>query len=693
MFKKIVSKMLYGGDYNPEQWPREIWDEDMRLFDLAGVDIATLNVFSWALNQPDESTYNFDWLDEAMDLLHENGVHVCLGTSTAAHPAWMATKYPDVLTVDFEGRKRKFGRRHNSCPNSPTYRKYSQAMAQKLAERYKDHPALLLWHVNNEYGVRCYCENCEKSFRVWLKERYGTLEELNTAWYTRFWGHTLYEWDEIVLPNVLSEHLNLNNQDVTSFQGISLDYARFMSDSILDCYKLERDAIKGIIPDAVVTTNFQSNGTYKPLDYFKWAKELDVIALDSYPTNDMPMSHTAMRYDLMRGLKDGDPYLLMESCPTQLNWKPQNALKRPGINKLWSYQVISRGADSIMYFQLRRSVGAFEKFHGALIDHAGHENTRVFRECAQLGNELKELGDTILGATVETKVAILFDWENWWAIEYSSGPTIELKYLNEIQKYYDAFYHQNIQVDFIGVDSDLTKYDVVVAPVLYMVKEGYAKKLENFVTNGGTFITTFFSGIVNESDLVTLGGYPGELRKLLGIWVEEMDALFPDQKNSMVMKEEIGELSGTFECEILCDLLHSEGAEIIAEYGRDFYQGMPVITRNSFGNGEAWYVASSPEHDFLKKLVSHVTKQKGIKPLLKTPENVEVSCRKKDGKQFLFILNHNDVPVTIYVGNEPHQDLLNKKTVSGEIEISPKDVMILEYQFAKLLTGEPTRVV
>jgi beta-galactosidase len=678
MFNGKTSKMLYGGDYNPEQWSRDVWDEDMRLFQLAGIDIATVNVFSWALNQPDEYTYNFEWLDDVLDLLHKNGVHACMGTSTAAHPAWMATKYPDVLMVDFEGKKRKFGRRHNSCPNSPTYRKYSQRMAEKLAERYNNHPAVLLWHVNNEYGLRCYCENCEQAFRDWLQQKYGTLEELNRVWYTRFWGHTFYDWKEIVSPNMLSEHIRLNDTDTTNSQGISLDYARFTSDSILDCYRLERDAIKEVIPDAIVTTNFQSNGTYKPLDYFKWAKELDVVGLDSYPTNDMPMSHTAMRYDLMRGLKDGDPYMLMESCPSQLNWKPQNALKRPGINKLWSYQAISRGADSIMYFQLRRSVGAFEKFHGAVIDHAGHENTRVFRECAELGHELQNLGDTLLGARIEAKVGIVFDWENWWALEYSSGLTVDLKYLNEIQKYYDAFYHQNIQVDLIGVDTNLNQYDLVIAPVLYMVKQGYAAKLEEFVQNGGTFLTTFFSGIVNENDLITLGGYPGELRKLLGIWIEEIDALFPQQKNSIVMKKGLGDLQDSYDCGILCDLLHSEGAEVIAEFGQEFYRGMPALTRNKFGAGEAWYVASSPEPEFLKKLTAHLCNNKNIHPLLETPAHVEVSCRQKNGKPFMFLLNHNEEPVKINIGDVPHKDLLSGLEVSGEIEVASKGVCVLQ---------------
>jgi beta-galactosidase len=408
VINKKLPKIFYGGDYNPEQWPKEIWDEDMRMFKLAHIDIATVGVFSWSIMQLDEETYDFSWLDEVMDKLYENGTYVCLATGTAAHPAWMAKKYPDILRVDFEGRKRKFGQRHNSCPNSPTFRKYSQLLAGKLADRYKDHPALAVWHVNNEYGGECYCENCAKAFRVWLKRRYSTLDALNNAWNTRFWSHVFYDWDEIVPPNALSEFRI--ERGVTTFQSISLDYNRFNSDSLLECYLGEYEEIKRITPDVMITTNLM--GTYKPLDYFKWAKHLDIVSWDNYPSNNTPVSTIAMRHDLMRGLKDGDPFMLMEQTPSQQNWQPYNALKRPGVMRLWSYQAVAHGADTVMFFQLRRSNGACEKFHGAVIEHVGHEHTRVFRECAELGRELTGLGDTLLDSRVEAKVGIVFDWDN-----------------------------------------------------------------------------------------------------------------------------------------------------------------------------------------------------------------------------------------------------------------------------------------
>ncbi|SFL51863.1 beta-galactosidase [Gracilibacillus orientalis] len=673
MINENLPKIWYGGDYNPEQWDEETVTEDLRMFKLAGIDVATVNVFSWALNQPDENTYDFAWLDETIDRLYQNGVYVCLATSTAAHPAWMAKRYPDVRRVDFEGKKRQFGGRHNSCPNSPTYRKYAERIADKLAERYKDNPSVLIWHVSNEYGGYCYCENCQKAFRVWLKERYGTLEEVNKAWNTRFWGHTFYEWDEIVAPNGLSEEWQGGQN--TNFQGISLDYRRFQSDSLLDVYKLERDALKKHTPNLPVTTNLM--GLYPELDYFKWGKEMDVVSWDNYPTIDTPMSMTAMTHDLMRGLRSGQPFMLMEQTPSQQNWQPYNALKRPGVMRLWSYQAVAHGADTVMFFQLRRSRGATEKYHGAVIEHVGHEHTRVFRESAELGQELSQLENKIIDSRVNARVAIVFDWENRWAIQLSSGPSIALDYVKEVHKYYDAFYQRNIPVDIVSVEEDLSKYDIVIAPVLYMVKEGHADRLKQFVKDGGTFVTTFFSGIVDENDLVTLGGYPGELRELVGIWAEEIDALEPSHSNEIVIEDTVGSLSGEYKCNLLFDLIHAEEAEVLATYGSDFYKGMPVLTKNNYGNGEAYYIASSPDQAFVQDLIDTISADKNIEGEMSSAEGVEVIAREKNGEKILFVMNHNSEPATFDTGDSKWINALTSETYHGKTDIKAKDTLIL----------------
>ena len=517
---------------------------------------------------------------------------------------------------------------------------YSARLAEKLAEHYKDYDNIVAWHISNEYGGECYCENCEKAFHVWLKKKYHTIEEVNRVWDTAFWGHTFYDWEEIVLPNLLSEHFAYER---TMFQGISLDYRRFNSDSILECYRLEYEAVKRHTPDIPVTTNLM--GFYKPLDYQKWAKYMDMVSWDNYPSNQDTPAQIALSHELMRGIGGGKPFLLMEQTPSVTNWLPYNALKRPGVMRLWSYQAVAHGADSVMFFQMRRSIGACEKYHGAIIDHVGNENTRVFREAAALGAELKALGDETLGARARKEAAILFDWDNWWAIEYSAGPSVLLKYRDEIQNYYTALYEQNMATDIIGVEDDFSDYRVIIAPVLYMVKPGVDEKIKAFVQAGGIFVTTFFSGYVDDHDLVVTGGYPGKLRDLLGIWVEESDALPEGETNHFTWK------GARHEAVLLCDLLHPEGAGVLATYEEDFYAGMPVLTKNRYGAGAAYYVAVRSDASFYEALIREICEKAGITPVAQTPGGVEAVLRvgRDEKKEFLFLLNHEKIEQSVPV--------------------------------------------
>ncbi|SDC63857.1 beta-galactosidase [Paenibacillus sp. UNCCL117] len=670
MIHPKLPAIWYGGDYNPDQWPEEIWQEDMRLFRQAGINVVTLPVFSWAKLQPAEDTYTFGWLDRIMDLVAGNGIYVCLATSTAAQPAWMSRRYPDVLPVDIDGRRRTHGSRVNFCPTSPSYRKYAVRLAGKLAERYGRHPALVIWHVGNEYGPHCYCDRCAAEFRVWLKARYGTIEELNKRWNMSFWGHTVYEWDEIVPPT------NLNG-DNRCFQSMTLDYKRFMSDAILACYQAEHDVIKRATPELKVTTNIW--GLFNGLDLQRWADRMDIVSWDSYPQMNEPMNQVAMRHDYMRGLKQGAPFMLMEQTPSQQNWQPYNSLKRPGIMRLWSYQAIARGADTVMFFQLRRSFGACEKYHGAVIEHAGHGNTRVFRECAQLGAELQQLGDTLIDSRHRHEAALLFDIDTWNAVEITSGPNVDLDYAAQAQKYYKAFYDLNVGLDVISPLSDFSGYKLVVAPVLYMLKPGVAERIEAFVKAGGIFVTTFFSGIVNENDLVTLGGYPGELRQLLGIWVEEIDSLPPDLSNRIVVSEPFGSVAGEYGCGMLCDLLHLEGARALAAYGDDFYAGMPALTENSYGQGRAYYVATDADERFLADFVRTLCDNAGLQAPLAADAGVELTQRHKAGKRYTFALNHNPRPAGVSMGDGCRDLLTGRVFTAGErVELEAHGVLILE---------------
>jgi beta-galactosidase len=652
----------HGGDYNPEQWPREIWDQDVALMQQCHFDVATVGVFSWVELQPAEDRFEFGWLDEVIEKLHAVGRRVCLATPTAAQPAWMSRRYPDMLRADDTGRRKHHGNRTNYCPCSPDYRRLAAQIATRLAERYARHPALVAWHISNEYSDPCYCETCAAAFRGWLRRKYGTLDELNSRWWTRFWSHTYTDWAEIEPPYSNGEnHLH----------GLTLDYRRFQSDSMLECYKLERDAIRALSPDIPITTNMM--GTFPHLNYRAWAKELDVVSWDCYPRPNAAPSDIAFLHDLNRGLKDGQPFMLMEQTPSSQNWQPVNALKRPGVLRLWSYVALAHGADTIMYFQWRRGRGGCEKFHGAVVEHAGRSDTRVFREVAELGAELARLGDATLGATTPARVALLFDWENWWSIDAAVGPIQDKAYVETVRRHYGALWRRGLPVDIVFADSDLSGYDLVIAPMLHLVTPAMGERITTLVERGGTFVTTYFSGVVDDTNLAH-EGYPGPLSDVLGIWVEEIDALYPGQTNHIVMADG----GARYECGKLCEIVHAEGAEVLATYGRDFYAGAPVLTRNRFGRGQALYIASDPEDSFLDELYGQLAAEQSIAAPLAAPAGVEVAVRETAESRIVCLLNHGEAPQRVELPAEQrYDDLLRGEAVAGVIELAARDVRIL----------------
>ncbi len=657
--------LWHGGDYNPEQWPREVWQEDFRLMQKAGITVATVGVFSWVKLQPSEDHYTFDWLDEVLDGLHAHGIKAVLATPSAAQPAWMSRKYPEILRSDERGIRNLQGGRTNYCPNSTDYRRLSGEMARALATRYKDHPAVILWHISNEYAGRCLCDTCAARFREWLRIRYGTLDELNERWWTAFWSHSFTDWEEIMPPR---------NNSETLMHGLNIDYFRFMNESQLDCYRNERDIIRSITPDILITTNLM--GAYKPLDYRRWAKEMDVVSWDCYPQPSDSGGEIAFLHDLMRGVKDGQPFLLMEQTPSSQNWQAVNALKRPGVLRLWSYLAIAHGADSAMYFQWRRGRGGCEKLHGAIVEHSGRDDTRVFREVSQLGAELQHLGDAVIGAKTDAKVGIFFDWDNWHALDDAVGPVRHKRYFETVRQHYLALYRRNIPVDIVFPDSDLSRYKILIAPMMYMVKAGVSEKIEAQVISGATFIATCFTGLVDETDLAFENGYPGPLARVLGVRVEEIDALYENQANSFVMKDG----SGSYPCRYLADLLHTETAEVLATFGSDFYQGMPAVTRNRFGEGAAYYLASTPDDAFMDRFYGEILQEQKIQPLLETPAGVEVTERRKDGHSILFVLNHTPQPVTVSLPEQAYCELLSDEIVRDYLKLDSFGVKILMEQ-------------
>jgi beta-galactosidase len=668
-----VGATLYGGDYNPEQWDaaqgydeESIWRDDMRLMRLAGVNAVSVGIFSWTSLQPSECVFTLDWLDRLMALLAENDVRACLATPTAAQPAWLSAAYPDVLPVDESGLRRQHGRRQNYCPTSPDFRRLAQGIVRRIADRYRQHPALLLWHVSNEYGPYCYCPRCAERFRAWLRDRYGSLSEVNRRWVGSFWSHTYTDWEQIAPPATRGEQ---------SVQGLLLDYRRFMSEMNLECYRNETEVLRELTPNIPITTNLMS--TFKPLDYFAWAPYLDIVSWDSYPRHNDHPAAIAFRHELMRGLKDGAPWLLIEQTPSQVQWTPHNPLKRPGEMRQLSYQAIAHGADGVMFFQWRQSRGAEEMFHGAVVSHAGHENTRVFRDVAALGAELRKLGATLLGSRIHARVALVFSWPNWWSVEFRPGPSSSVDYVEHVLAYYRTFWDQNIAVDIIAPDHDLSRYDLVVAPLLHAVTESQAEAIAGYVQAGGTFLTTFFSGIVDADNRAWLGGYPGPLRRTLGIWVEEFDPLEPEMSNRLVVPEGGAVPAGSYACDLWCDLLHLEGATALASYGEDFYSGRPAVTENRFGRGRAVYVGTRPEPAFMSSLIHAILSESGVSAALEVPAGVEVTCREGRQGSYLLVLNHADQPATIRLPGAFHDLLTDRLHDDGALELQPRGVAIL----------------
>ena len=657
-----LPEIWHGGDYNPEQWPRETWDEDVRLMQAAHFKVATVGVFAWVSLQPAEDRFTFEWLDTVLDKLTAGGRSVVLATPTAAQPAWLSRAYPDVIRADANGVRRHHGKRANYCPNAPDYRRLAAGIAGRLAERYAGLSSLLMWHVSNEYGGACYCETCAVAFRRWLTARYSGLQELNSRWWTAFWSHTYTDWDEIDPPYA-------NGETLTG--GLVLDYRRFQSESMLACFTAERDAIRAHSADVPITTNFM--GAYAGLDYRAWAPDLDVISWDCYPLPGADPADIAFEHDLNRGLKDGQPFMLMEQSPSSQSWQAVNALKRPGVLRLWSYLAVAHGADSVMYFQWRRGRGGAEKFHGAVLEHHRDPGARVFREVAALGGELERLGKRVVGARTVARVAVLFDWNNWWAIDSAVGPIEDKRYVETVRRWYRAMWRRNIAVDVVFSDSDLASYDIVIAPMLHMVKTGVADRVQALLEARGTFVATVFSGVVDETDLA-FEGSPGPLRALLGIRVEEIDGLDPDQTNRIDMVDG----SGSYSCSRLCEVLWPETAEVLATYGEDFYGGTPVVTRNPFGAGQAYYVATDPEDRFLDDFVGGLLEAHDIRAPLDVPPGVEVATRERDGQQLLFVLNHSDdVAEVSLAGHEDMRDLLRDLPVAGALTLAAHDVAIL----------------
>jgi beta-galactosidase len=662
-----LEALAYGADYNPEQWPQEVWAEDVALMREAGVNLVSLGIFAWALIEPEQGVYDFDWMDRIIGLLHEAGIAVDLATPTASTPAWFLAAYPHVRPVTRDGVVLGGSSRQTYCPHAPEYRAACANIVAQLASRYADHPAVVMWHVHNEYGApvsECYCPVSAAAFRDWLRTRYGTLDALNAAWTTTFWGQRYTAWEQIDAPR------RTPMADVNPTHR--LDFHRFTSDSLLELYTAERDVIKTHLARAgraqvPVTTNFQLINC-RALDLWTWAREVDLAANDHYLAAELPDNHIelALCADLTRSMRGGAPWLLMEHSTGAVSWQPRNLAKRPGEMRRNSLAHVARGADGAMFFQWRASRGGGEKFHSAMLPHGGTES-RIWREVVALGGQLAALRE-IQGSTTAADTAVLWDWESWWALAHPFRPSVDLDFKERQLAYYEQLWRAHVTTDFAHPSADLSAYKLVVVPQSYLMPTAWADNLRRYVEGGGTLVVSYFSGIVDEDDAIHLGGYPGALRDLLGIRVEEFLPLRSDWTLSLT-----GSTAGT--ATVWAEDVELRGATAVHFYADGPAAGKPAVTRNAFGAGHAWYVSTRPDPATLREILRAAAADAGVDFDTATPDTLETVRRvSADRVSYLFAINHGATDVTVPASGV---DLLTGESFTGSASIPAGTVRVV----------------
>ncbi|MGP8208529.1 MAG: beta-galactosidase [Acidimicrobiales bacterium] len=659
----MTARIRYGGDYNPEQWPRHVWDEDVRLMVEAGVNLVTVGVFSWAQLEPAERVYSFAWLHELLDLLGEAGIGVDLATPTAAPPPWLSTRYPDVLPVDVRGARYSHGSRQHFCVCSATYRTRARRIVERLVSEVGSHQALEMWHVHNEYACHvpyCYCDNHAQAFRAWLQRRYGSVEALNDAWGTAFWSQRYGDFTEVVPPRLAPTFVN---------PGQELDYKRFSSDAFLEEFLEERQILRSARPDIPVTTNFM--GFFKPLDYFAWASELDVVSTDNYadPADPDGMMLSAMHYDLVRSLNKNVPWMVMEQTPFRVNWRQHNSGKVPGQMRAMSYQALARGANGVLFFQWRASRTGAEKFHSAMVSHSGMASP-VWAEVAGLGGELAHLG-SFDGASVEARVALVFSWANWWALEAPAKPANDLSMTDQVSWMYRPLFQAGVTVDFCRPDEPLGHYEVVLVPSLYLAGQAEGANLVSYVERGGAAVVSFWSGIVDEMDAVHLGPYGGPLRPLIGCDVVDVAPL-PAGETVEVEWEDGTRTKAAFWADVSAE---GEG-HVLARIAGGPWAGRPAVVETRVGEGRAYYLATRLDAAGLERVYAKNAPLSSNPPLAGAGPGVERVVRTSASQSFEFLINHSSADRVLEIAPGGFE-LLAGRLVDRRVVLGPMGVAIV----------------
>ncbi len=656
------SGIRYGGDYNPEQWPEEVWADDVALMAEAGVDLVTVAVFAWSeLQGGPGRELEGGWLDRVLDLLDQAGVRVDLATATASPPPWLAASHPEILPVTAAGVRLSPGGRQHYCPSSPVYREAAVDLVERMARRYGGHSALELWHIGNEFGCHvpaCYCDVSAAAFRAWLQDRYGDIDELNRAWGTAFWSQRYRSFDEVLPPRIAPTFPNPAQR---------LDYRRFSNDELLACYQAEKAVLRELTPEVPVTTNLM--GLFRPVDGWRWAAEMDVVSVDRYPDPADPNAHigAALVADLTRSLAGPRPWYLMEQAPGAVNWRPINAAKSRGQYRRWSLQAVARGADAILQFQWRASAAGAEKFHSAMVPHAGTD-THLWREVVALGADLVRLAP-VAGRPVPAEVAVLLDWESWWGLELDSHPSAEVRQVALLLELYTPLFEAGFVVDVAHPAADLSAYALVVIPALYSVGDGTAANIDGYVRRGGVAVVTYFSAVVDTADRIQLGGYPAPWREMLGLAVEEfapMPAGTTDRLTGVLA-------AATSSARRWEERIQLRGAEALLSLASGPLEGGAAVTVHDHGLGAAYYMATSPDPATTAEVLAHAASRAGVSPAARVPSGVEVVQR----GDHLFLINHAEDMRQVDIGEAEREDLLSGGRHSGVANLGPGDVLVL----------------
>jgi beta-galactosidase len=658
----------FGVDYYPEHWPEERWKTDAQGMVEAGFNLVRLAEFAWVKMEPQPGVFDLAWLDRAIEIFHKQGISVILGTPTASPPAWLANKTPEVLRVFEDGHRAAFGMRRINCPSHPRYRERSRIITRAMAGHFADNPAVIGWQTDNEFGDRCFCENCHKEFQAWLKQRYTSIDTLNECYGTIFWSQAYADWSDIPLP--------LTTNSARPNPSLALDYRRFMSDTWLDFQQEQIDILRAECPSHFITHDMMGFG-YDCLNYFDIAESLDFVSWNNYPygywhREKSAPAFTALSHDAMRGLNQKN-FWVMEQQAGPSGWQIVGKTPRPGLLRLWAYQSIAHGADGVVFFRWRTArFGAEQYWHG-LLEHDGRAGRR-YNEIKQMGAELKQVGAKIFGAQTRAKVAILQSYDARFAFQVQ-GNSDTFGYENHIYQIYSALWKHNISVDVISPTVNLSGYDLVIAPALHVLTDKLAAHLQEYVRAGGTLVVTPRTGVKDNTNVVVNQPLPGLLADMCGVIVAEYDALTYESAQSIAF--EIGPLVGqVIPVQTWCDILEPRGAQVLARYANDYYAGEPSVTSNLFGKGQAIYLGAFGDVSFYEAIFGWLLQEKGITAPLQVPAGVQVCERWQVNQPIRFILNFNATPQTIHLP-EPHRNLQDDKIVSGAIQIPANEVFIL----------------